>query len=202
MIVAYVLFPDYNDTRMLGNSTYSPPILAGFHDWRYGKEGVPHPATCGTCGRKTDPMFIRPTYRVKRRGRDIGATYDGYDVVSRRFRDFCEERDFPGMEFVPLPADDEFFVLRLSLVLPFDAERRGTRFEKPCPNCGAFYDVLGVTPPFLRGVTEPITDGFYRTDLEFGSGHIQGPLLVTGTETYAELRARKFKKFAADPVET
>ncbi len=84
---------------------------------------------------------------------------------------------------------------------PFDAERRGTTFEKPCPACGAFYDVLGVTPPYLRGVTEPILEGLFRTDLEFGSGPIQHPLIVAGMETYAEMQAKKFKKFSGEPVE-
>ena len=201
MIVAYALFFEYNDSYMLGEQSYRPADAGGFHDWRYGVDGVPHPATCGTCGRKTDPAFIRPSFRVERRAWDLGVTYDGYLVVSRRFRGFCEDRAWPGLQFVPLPADDGFFVLRLSRVLPFDAERRGTTFAKPCPACGAFYDVLGVTPAYLRGVAEPILQGFFRTDLEFGSGPIQHPLAVVGTETYAELRAQKFKKFSGHPVD-
>ena len=55
MIVAYVLFFEYNDTYMLGEESYRPADAGGFHDWRYGVDGVPHPATCGMCGRKTDP---------------------------------------------------------------------------------------------------------------------------------------------------
>ena len=200
MIVAYVLFLDFNDTYMLDGPTYRPVDAGGFFDWRYGKEGAPHPATCGTCGSKTDPSYIGQKYRAKRRNRDLGGTYDGYHVVSRRFRDFCEERAFTGMEFVPLPADSDFFVLRLSLVLPFDAERRGTTIANPCPQCKAYHEVIGVTPPYLRGVSEPILEGFFRTDLEFGSGHSQRPLIVVGTGTYAELRAGKFKKFSADAV--
>jgi len=100
------------------------------------------------------------------------------------------------MTFVPLPADRDFFVLRLSKVLPFDAERRGTRFEDPCPTCQAFYNVIGATPVFLRGITEPIEEGFFRSDLEFASGHEQGPLILVGIGTAEKLKEQNFQKYA------
>ncbi len=202
MILAYHLSPHDDGTYMLGEETYRPPRSAGSYDWRFGVSGVPHPATCATCGRKTDPDYINPNYRAKRRGWDIATTYDGYDIVSRRFRLFCEEHDWGGVEFVPLPADDEFFVLRLSGVLPFDAERRQTRFENLCPLCGSYYNVIGATPAYFRGVTEPIKEGIFRSDLEFGSGPEQSPLIFVGTQTFAELRGLGFKKYATDPVES
>jgi hypothetical protein len=69
MIVAYELSAHDDGTNMLGNETYTPPPSAGFHDWRFGKGGVAHPATCPTCGRKTDAEYINPRFRAKRRTR-------------------------------------------------------------------------------------------------------------------------------------
>jgi hypothetical protein len=138
MIVAYELCPHDNDTHMLGDETYPSPRSAGFHDWRFGTDGVAHPATCPTCGRKTDPEFVNLKYKAKRRTWDIGATYDGYDIVSKRFREFCRKQRWEGMTFLPLPADKEFFVLRLSKILAFDSKRCGTRFEDRYPKCKAF----------------------------------------------------------------
>ena len=201
MIVAYELCPHDNDTNMLGEETYCPPRSAGFHDWRFGQDGVPHPATCPTCGRKTDPDYVNPEYKAKRRTWDIGATYDGYDIVSKRFREFCRKYRWQGMTFVPLPADKDFFVLRLSKVLSFDSERRETRFEDRCPACGAFYNVIGANPVYLRGVTEPIHEGFFRSDLEFASGPEQHPLIIIGVGTADKLRKQKFQKFALEEIE-
>jgi hypothetical protein len=201
MIVAYELSPHDNDTHMLGNETYRPPRSAGFHDWRFGKEGTPHPATCPTCGRKTDPSYVNPKFKAKRRTWDIGATYDGYTIVSKRFREFCRKHGCQGMTFVPLPADKDFFVLRLSKVLPFDSERRKTRFEDCCPACGAFYNVIGADPVYLRGVTAPITEGFFRSDLEFASGPEQHPLILVGVGTAEKLRKQKFQKFDLEEIE-
>lgn len=135
MIIAYVLSPHDDGTYMLGTDTYRPRDPAGFYDWRFGNDGSPHPATCPTCGRKTDPEYINPSFRAKRRNWDMSSTYDGYRIVSRRFRDFCIQNGWPGMSFVSLPADADFLVLRLSIVLPFDADRRRTRFESLCPEC-------------------------------------------------------------------
>lgn len=195
MILAYHFSPHDDGTHMLGKETYSLPRSAGFHDWRFGKNGVPHPATCPTCGRKTDPEYVNPHFRAKRRTWDISTTYDGYDIVSTRFRDFCQEHGWKGMSFVRLPEDKEFFVLRLSLVLSFDARRRGTRFEDLCPSCGGFYNVIGATPVYLSGVAEPIQDGFFRSDLEFASGPEQSPLVLIGLRTAEELRKQEFQKF-------
>ena len=201
MIVAYELCPHDNDTHMLGDETYRPPRSAGFHDWRFGKDGVAHPATCPTCGRKTDPDFVNPKYKAKRRAWDVGATYDGYDIVSKGFREFCRKHRWEGMLFLPLPADKDFFVLRLSKVLAFDSKRRGTRFEDPCPTCGAFYNVIGANPVYVRGVTEPIKEGFFRSDLEFASGPEQHPLILVGIGTAEKLRKQKFQKFDLEEVE-
>jgi len=201
MIVAYRLCVYDDDTHMLGPDTYRPVRTAGFHDWRFGKDGVAHAATCPTCGRKTDPDYVNPKFKAKRRSWDISATYDGYLLVSRRFREFCEKQGWAGMTFVPLPADNDFFVLRVSNVLPFDAQRRKTRFEDPCPTCGAFYNVIGATPVYLRGVTEPIRQGFFRSDLEFASGPEQHPLTLVGIDTADTLLKQRFRKLDLIKVE-
>jgi len=201
MIIAYQLTAEDDDSNMLGDETYCPPRSLGFHDWRFGTDGMPHPATCKKCGRKTRPDYVSPTFRARKRKWDISATYDGYDIVSRRFRDFCRRHRWKGMSFVPLPADDDFFVLRLSCIVPFDAKRCETQLEDRCPVCRAFYNVIGASPAFLRGVTKPITQGFFRSDLEFGSGPEQSPLIFVGITTAAKLRKQGFKSFELEEVE-
>jgi len=185
---------------MLGDETYRP-AGADFHDWRFGKDGIAHPTTCPNCGRKTDSTFINPKFKVRKRKWDISTTYDGYHLVSKRFRSFCVKHGWEGMTFVPLSADNDFFVLRLSRILKFDAQRRETRFENPCPTCRAFYSVIGATPVFLRDIKEPIEEGFFRSDLEFASGPEQSPLILIGVGTAEKLKKQKFQKYALHAVE-
>lgn len=86
---------------MLGPDTYRPQAGSAFHDWRFGHNGVPHPATCGTCGRKTDSGFVNQAFRVKRRTRDLTATFHGYRLVSTRFREFCRRNPWAGLDSRP-----------------------------------------------------------------------------------------------------
>jgi hypothetical protein len=192
MILAYELSAQDDDTYMLGERTYRPG-KPGFHNWRFGVDGVPHPATCPTCGRKTDPDFVSQSFRVKHRRRDVIATYDGYLIASARVRSFCIDRGDSGVFFVPLPADDAFFWLRSDRMIGFDTALRGTRFERPCHTCRTFYSVVGAHPVVLRGVAEPLLEGFYRTDLEFGSGPEQCPLVIVGIQTAQALRGTEFR---------
>jgi endogenous inhibitor of DNA gyrase (YacG/DUF329 family) len=201
MIIAYKLGIYDDGTYMLGGPTYRATRIGGFHDWRFGQDGVPHPATCPECGSKTDRDYINPDFRPKKRRRDINSTYDGCIIVSRRFRDFCRRNGWKGLTFVRLPADSDFFVLHISSLLRFDAKKRKTRFENPCPTCGGFYSVIGADPVYLRGVRKPIQEGFFRSDLEFGSGPMKHALTLVGIKTAERLTNRKFPKFYLKEVE-
>jgi hypothetical protein len=200
VIIAHRLSVNDDDSHFLGEETFRPPKGAGFHDWRFGTARHPHPATCPNCGRKTDANFINPEFRVKKRRLDFVSSYDGYCFVSRSFREFCEKQEWHGVMYAELPSDPDFFVFRPSQVLPFDAVRRGTRFEDKCPRCLAFYNIIGATPVCLKGVTEPILDGLYRTDLEFGSGPEQNPVVLAGINTGEKLRDQKFRGLTICPV--
>ena len=72
MILAYALRAQDDDSYMLGETTYKPKDAGGFYDWRFGKAGVPHPATCANCGRKTSTNYVDTQYLVKKRKRDNG----------------------------------------------------------------------------------------------------------------------------------
>ena len=203
MIVAYSISTDFNGSRMLGYK--SSPALAQpypLYGWRYILDGKLHPATCPTCGRKTDPDYVDPTFKVRKWSFEFSSTYDGYTIVSDRFRKFCRSRRLPGMKFVKLPAAPGFFWLRLSRVLPFDVKRRGTRVSLWCPTCRHFHSVAGATPAFIWGLKKPLKRGFYRTDLEFASGSEQSPLEIVGIETADELQQEHFKKILLKPIES
>ena len=201
MILAYAIDAQDDDSYMLGEDTYRPLDPGDFHDWRFGVNGLPHPATCATCGRKTDLNFVNGEFRVHQRRRDLTSTYDGYLLASKIFREHCVARRYPGVEFVPLPADEDFFWLRSHRTVRFDAARRGTRREKLCKGCGSYFDVVGANPIFLADVSTPLTDGFYRTDIEFGSGHTQNPIVLAGVHTAAELQALNLRGLEFEAVE-
>jgi hypothetical protein len=150
-----------NDSHMCGSDDVLLPTLSG----------VP---VCTECGFKISPFFINPAFTVRRRVFDLSYTYDGYAVCSLRFRDAVRRAGLTGAGFETLPNDPDFNVLVPSAIVPFDAERRQTRFNGLCPTCGFHGSVSGATPVFLKA--KPITD-FCRSDVLFGSGNSRAPLL-------------------------
>ncbi len=192
MIIGYGISVQDDDSYMLGEDSFKPKDNGGFYDWRFGKDGMPHPATCKTCGSKINPDYVNAAYRVLKRKRDITFTYDGYTLVSNRLRDYLREHNYPGVELITLPNDKDFYWLRSNRTIKFDIERRGTRFEKFCNTCGNYFNVIGAIPIYIKEANETLPDGFYRTDIEFGSGHEQHPIIVVGPKTGEQLRLMKF----------
>jgi hypothetical protein len=118
--------------------------------------------------------------RIRRRQFDLSCTYDGVTVASSRFRDFVQEHKIRGIEFRRLPDDRAFHQVVVTKQVQFDAERRETRFEDQCPICRRFDSVAGATPAYLLPgeIVDPME--VVRTDVEFGSGDEQNPVLVCG----------------------
>jgi hypothetical protein len=106
--------------------------------------------------------------------------------VSRAFRDVVLEKGYPGVRFVPFNADPGHFHLMIDRVVPFDAERRKTRFERSCKVCGNYGDVVRALPAYLR-TGSVLDDGFYRTDLFFGSNDAKSALTIGAPRTHDEL---------------
>jgi hypothetical protein len=161
----------------------------------YGWPGAPR---CLACGYITDRNAIDPELRVKRRGLDVSSTYDNVLLVSRRFAEACRYEWDAGL--VALASDPEFFVLKPPRVVPFDAARRGTRFEKLCPVCEQYESVVGANPGYLRIAALPTPDGFFRTDLGFGSGDEKSPLVIASSSVHARL-VREFRRLEWYPVQ-
>jgi hypothetical protein len=138
-------------------------------------DGLNGLAVCAKCGYKTDPFYINPAFRVKRRVYDVSYTYDGYQIVSRKFKEACLRAKLTGVGFQELPADSEFFHLKPTAVVSFDGERSHTSFLRRCPACSHFRDIVGLNPACLKSA--PTTD-LSRTDLLFGSGNEMHPLII------------------------
>ncbi|WP_139140378.1 hypothetical protein [Variovorax boronicumulans] len=180
---AYTLYGHNDGSYMLGDETYEPDDQSS--EWRFGVAGRPHPATCPVCGVKVDAHYIGPRYRVKKRRRDITATYDGYILVSERLRSVLQEGGAAKEDFIALPADPNFYWLRPQKTLEYLAAERAKR----CPACGQFVDEVAPIPLFLGKLVEPIAAGVYRSSLEFGSAPLKAFQVVVGVRTALAIQA-------------
>ena len=138
--------------------------------------------------------------RVGKRSFDIGGTYDGVHVVSRRFREFYEIEELSGLSFTDLASDPDFFAIRPTRSVPFDAKKRGTRFLKLCAECGIYESVVGATPVFLKDDAHIDNSEIVRTDLEFGTNDEKGPKLLCGERAAAVLNESGLRGIDLTPI--
>ncbi len=139
---------------------------------------------------------------VKKRNYDIAVTYDGITVASTRFKLCYESAALTGLAFTQLPNDSDFFAIRPLTSVAFDAERRKTRFIKPCPQCNHFESVVGATSIYLKAGSSIDPRQFVRTDMEFGSNDEKSPLLLCGEVATKALKAAKLKGVDLFPIDT
>ena len=197
-VLGYGLSAQVDSKTMFGDLIISES--QGTAGLLYQTASTSHDILCGHCGRKKDPAWINPTYRVGRRRRDAVATYDGYFLVSRRFKEAWERTGHIGAVFDSLPADPGYFSLRSTQILEFDVKARETRFEDYCDSCGAYAAVIGAYPIFLKGVSQPLAPGFFRTDVEFATGIAQSPILIVAPESFSSLKSSSLVGLEFSPI--
>ncbi len=177
-MTAYVLSCPDNGSHMCGS------------EGRLHHEEIPGIPTCRSCGFKIDPYFINPSYRLARTVYDLSSTYDNYTVASLKFKEACLRLGLQGIEFLPLPADPRHFVVKATSIIEFDFAARGTRFEKFCPSCGLYADVVGAHPAVLKSA--PSTS-FARADIFFGCGNGRNQLLIVSSVAKELLTKERLK---------
>jgi len=85
--------------------------------------------------------------------------------------------------------------------IAFDAERRKTRFEEFCDECHRYFSVVGAIPVFLVGQAAPLPEHVVGTDLEFGSGDAQRPLVIVGPGLGESLASRGLSGLHLRPLD-
>lgn len=151
---------------------------------------------CGLCGYKLDFQATNPQYRLGRKGRgwDVGGTFDGQLVVSRRFRDFCVANRIAGINFNSFANEPDFFHAVSNRVLGLDPVKSMLRLSKQCGRCGNFESVVG---PYRRfKVDGSLLPGFYRSDLALASGNEKGYVLVMTPDVRRALEGAGMKGLA------
>jgi hypothetical protein len=131
--------------------------------------------------------------KMKRKKMDIGSTYDLFIIVSERFKNLCEENSFGNLEFIPLPADSNFYLFRVNNILEFDREKGLIKCEKFSKEYNKYQWVHGGSPVCLKN-KQPVPEGtIYRTDVFFGAGIRKSPVLMIGIKTKELIESWKLK---------
>ena len=128
---------------------------------------------------------------------DFSSTYDGITIVSLKFKEFCVRYGYDNLVFVKLPKTPNFFQFYiLGNFLEFDAGLK----EKYCNACGQYESICQPIMK-LENFAEPLSDGFYQSDLWFASGNEKSPIEIISPVTKANLDKEGFKNICYNKIE-
>jgi hypothetical protein len=185
MIIGYEISGYDNDSHMTGNWNRLLPEI---------KSLIPK---CAKCGYRLDYRFINPYFNLTRKTLDYSATYDGVTIVSLKFKEFCIRYGYGNLEFGDLPGTSNFYtfsVIGNELAYNFRAK------EKLCERCGQYESVIGPSLN-LDTINEPLTDGFYQSNIWFAGGNEKSPITIIAPSTRDILVKEKFKGICFTKVE-
>lgn len=176
MIIGYTLYGWDNNSHMTGTWAKLFPELAD----------IPK---CEVCGYRTDYRYNNPLFKLKRTGFDFSSTYDGINIVSLRFKQFCEQNCYQNLVFTPLRKSPNYFQFYIQdNIIEFIAHQK----ENFCSGCGQYESVIG--PQInLDKINAPLKDGFYQSDLWFAGGNEKSPVTIIAADTFKKMKAEKFK---------
>jgi hypothetical protein len=144
---------------------------------------------CEKCGYRTDYRYTNKNFVLHKKTLDVSCTYDIITIVSLKFKEFCIRSGYKNLVFIPLLKVPNFYQFYIDgNVLEYTA---GTK-EKYCNTCGQYESVV-VPLINLEKISEPLKDGFYQSDLWFGSGNEKSPTIIIAPETKAKLDREKIK---------
>jgi len=150
---------------------------------KYFFEAAPDTVFCPKCDSVIDDSYTPVTIGGLKKDLDCFSTYENRLIVSERFKAVCDRLNSNGLQFIQVNNAPILYWLKIIKSLEFDSIKRKTRFDGLCSLCNNYESIIGATPVYLKGVNYPIESGFYRTDLEFGSGREKSHLEIIGCET-------------------
>jgi hypothetical protein len=134
---------------------------------------------------------IDPLFKIKTK-KHLSTTYDGFKIVSEAFKSFCENENYSGLEFVVLPNSTGFYWFKTNNIIEYDSQSYGIRFINYNKECKGYEEIIGASPVYLKNPL-PIPDGFFRTDICFGSFESKSPVILVGVKTLKKLKNAGFK---------
>jgi hypothetical protein len=161
----------------------------------------PQGTLCPECDSCLNPLFVPKHLKVNRSKKyDICYTHDLRTLFSERLVDFLKNELGCKEDFYSIETEfSRLFYCFPKVVVPFDCEKRQTRFINRCSSCEGFKEIIGATPAFVKQ-ENLLGSGLFRTNISFGSGRSKHHLLIIGSEWMAVLRSMKFRGMAFHEV--
>ena len=145
------------------------------------------PGTCPVCGNRLSDI-PNPLFRLRKKKGDVFGTYDMYQIVSSKFKMFCEEQGYPNLSFLELESSKGFYIFNPNEIYRLDYHRRKVQFLNKRECCGSYDEIQGQIAYKEKGWIFQDTDFIRRTEYSFGSYRSKCPMIIVGLETAAKMK--------------
>jgi hypothetical protein len=152
---------------------------------------------CDICGYRTDYRYNNQKFSLKRKTLDYSSTYDGINIVSLKFKEFCVRYGYTNLVFLPIKKNPDFFQFYIEgNILKYEARLK----EKLCEGCNQYESIVGPSANLAK-ISTPLEDGFYQSDLWFASGNEKSPVVIIGPKTLQNLKTERLSNICVDAIE-
>ncbi len=144
--------------------------------------------------------YLNEHFKIRRRSLDVSTTYDRAEIVSEKFKSFCDKINLKGISFFNLQNQKSHYLMIVNNILEYDNEPNRLTSIEYNDECQEFNEVVGAYPIKLKS-QKILNKGIYRTDIEFGRGYAKSPVIIVDCETFKLMKKEKFKGFSGNKIE-
>ena len=150
-------------------------------------KGEKDPGLCKKCKTRLE-MIPNPNYRVRIKGRDFQNTYDGYYIVSERFKSFCEQNNYPNLSFTQTKTKGYYTFLPQKIYQT--SSDIGITYSHLNECCDLYSHVYVSHRLYVRdkNFIQEEDDFIARTEILYGDNSYKHYMIVIGNKTYVKMK--------------
>lgn len=148
------------------------------------------PDVCPVCGNRIKDVYDLH-YRLNRKSTFM-YTYDGYNIVSQPFKDFCVANGYQGLSFTELTHYPGYYFFSAENVFELDPNKITFSGHQDC--CGSADSVSSPLDSKKDGFEIESNDFICRSDVRFGDKGKKFFLIIVGLETEKKMKEFRLKK--------
>ena len=150
-------------------------------------KGEKDPGLCEKCKTRLE-MIPNPNYRVRIKGRDFQNTYDGYYIVSERFKSFCEQNNYPNLSFTQTKTKGYYTFLPQKIYQT--SSDIGITYSHLNECCDLYSHVYVSHRLYVRdkNFIQEEDDFIARTEILYGDNSYKHYMIVIGNKTYVKMK--------------
>lgn len=159
------------------------------HDAEYMYHSVSEdPGVCPVCHTALEKI-PNLDYRMHKKKGDVFYTYDGFCIVTEKFKSFCDANDYRNLKFTVLPKSPGYYVFEAEDVFRCDPVRSRFSYGKKQECCGQYsWITMGTMLCKSKEFYLPTDDFISSRDYWLGDGNRKSTEIIIGTKTAGKMK--------------